>query len=122
MSGCEVKRWASGVVKMAEGTGFEPAMPLPTYLFSRQAHSTALPPLRRDARVSLRNRTVNKSNSNTCVSETVKRYKFLSDLIWLQRPRRKILVLGSVNLAGRSQVFAGCGGSRLPDSVASGFR
>ena len=31
---------------MAEGTGFEPAIPLPVYLFSRQAHSTTLPPLR----------------------------------------------------------------------------
>ena len=78
---------------MAEGTGFEPAMPLPTYLFSRQAHSTALPPLRRGARVSQRNRTVNKSNSNPGVSETVKRYKFLSDLIWLHGPTKQILVL-----------------------------
>ena len=32
---------------MAEGTGFEPAMPLQAYLFSRQAHSTTLPPLLR---------------------------------------------------------------------------
>ena len=67
---------------MAEGTGFEPAMTLPPYLFSRQAHSTALPPLRRVIRFLIETaKTVTKSNSNYSQSETVKCDKFHSHLI-----------------------------------------
>ena len=58
---CEPLCLARRKEKMAEGTGFEPAMPLRTYLFSRQAHSTALPPLRRSDG---QNRTKDKSNRN----------------------------------------------------------
>ena len=65
------------VRNMAEGTGFEPAMPLRTYLFSRQAHSTTLPPLRR--LYDLESCTEDKSNCKFWLSETVRVQFLVSD-------------------------------------------
>lgn len=53
---------------MAEGTGFEPAVALRRHLFSRQAHSTTLPPLRGDADVRPR---VNSNHSRGILEMTI---------------------------------------------------